>query len=162
MVRWKERLGRTSRIRECTLRRLLIVGASSAAGWASRKGVAPGSWLARTMARKPSMLVRVALARDGPNGLRAARHGGDLPSSGRGGTAIPHFLRSPTPLSCLLPSLSLRTSRCCVARISRSAALLFHRQAQNFSGPQKDGAQMPITANRAPAVDHAVETTLRR
>jgi len=58
----KERLGPTSRMGERTLRRLLMVGASAVAGWASRKGVAPGSWLAGMMARKPPMLVRVALA----------------------------------------------------------------------------------------------------
>jgi transposase len=58
----KERLGRTSRMGERTLRRLLIIGASAVASWASRKGPVPGSWLASMMARKPPMLVRVALA----------------------------------------------------------------------------------------------------
>ncbi len=58
----KERLGRTSKMGERTLRRLLIIGASAVAGWASRKGAKPGSWLAGMMARKPPMLVRVALA----------------------------------------------------------------------------------------------------
>lgn len=58
----KERLGRTSRMGERTLRRLLIIGASAVAGWASRKGSVPGSWLASMMLRKPPMLVRVALA----------------------------------------------------------------------------------------------------
>jgi transposase len=58
----KERLGRTSKMGERTLRRLLIIGASAVARWASRKGAAAGSWLANMMARKPPMLVRVALA----------------------------------------------------------------------------------------------------
>ena len=58
----KERLGRTSRMGERTLRRLLIIGASAVASWASRKGSVPGSWLASMMLRKPPMLVRVALA----------------------------------------------------------------------------------------------------
>lgn len=58
----KERLGRTSKMGERTLRRLLIIGASAVARWASRKGGAPGPWLASMMARKPPMLVRVALA----------------------------------------------------------------------------------------------------
>ena len=58
----KERLGRISKMGERTLRRLLIVGASAVAGWASRKGAKPGSWLASMMTRKPPMLVRVALA----------------------------------------------------------------------------------------------------
>jgi transposase len=58
----KERLGRTSRMGERTLRRLLIIAASGVVRWAKRKGVAPGSWLGRMLARKPPMLVIVALA----------------------------------------------------------------------------------------------------
>ena len=44
------------------IRRLLIVGASAVVCWAARKGAPGGSWLARMMARKPHMLVVVALA----------------------------------------------------------------------------------------------------
>ncbi len=58
----KERLGRTSKMGERTLRRLLIIGASAVARWAARKGVPAGSWLGRMLARKPPLLVRVALA----------------------------------------------------------------------------------------------------
>ena len=58
----KERLGRTSKMGERSLRRLLIIGASAEARWAARKGVPAGSWLGRMLARKPPMLVRVALA----------------------------------------------------------------------------------------------------
>jgi transposase len=58
----KERLGRTSRMRERTLRRLLIFAASAVVRWAKRKGVPPGSWLSRMLARKPPMVVIVALA----------------------------------------------------------------------------------------------------
>jgi transposase len=58
----KERLGRISRMGERTLRRLLIIGASGVVRWAKRKGVPPGTWLARMLARKPPMLVIVALA----------------------------------------------------------------------------------------------------
>lgn len=58
----KTRLGRTSRMGERTLRRLLIIGASGVVRWAKRKGVPPGSWLAGMLARKPPMLVIVALA----------------------------------------------------------------------------------------------------
>jgi transposase len=58
----KERLGRTSRMGERTLRRMLIFAASAVVRWAKRKGVPPGSWLARMLARKPPMLVIVALA----------------------------------------------------------------------------------------------------
>jgi transposase len=58
----KERLGRTSKRGERTLRRLLIIGASAVAHWAGRKGAPAGSWLGRMLSRKPAMLVRVALA----------------------------------------------------------------------------------------------------
>ena len=47
---------------ERSLRRLLIIGASAVARWAARKGVPAGSWLGRMLARKPPMLVMVALA----------------------------------------------------------------------------------------------------
>ena len=58
----KERLGRTSRMGERTLRRLLVIAASAVVRWAKRKGVPAGSWLGRMLARKPPMLVIVALA----------------------------------------------------------------------------------------------------
>ncbi|MDQ0475012.1 IS110 family transposase [Labrys wisconsinensis] len=58
----KERLGRTSRMGERTLRRLLIIASSAVVRWAKRKGVPVGSWLGRMLARKPPMLVIVALA----------------------------------------------------------------------------------------------------
>ena len=41
----KERLGRTSKMGERTLRRLLIIGASGVVRWARRKGAPEGSWL---------------------------------------------------------------------------------------------------------------------
>jgi len=58
----KERLGKTSRMGERTLRRLLIIGASAVARWAARKDARPGAWLERMLRCKPPMLVRVALA----------------------------------------------------------------------------------------------------
>jgi transposase len=58
----KERLGKITKAGERTLRRLLIVGASSVVCQASRRGPPQGSWLARMLARKPRMLVTVALA----------------------------------------------------------------------------------------------------
>jgi len=57
----KERLGRTTKMGERSLRRLLIQGASSEAAAAARRG-ARDPWLARMLARKPRMLVTVALA----------------------------------------------------------------------------------------------------
>ncbi|MFW5834390.1 MAG: IS110 family transposase [Pseudomonadota bacterium] len=58
----KVRLGSTSKMGQRDIRRLLIIGASAVVTWAGRKGPRPGSWLARMMARKPHMLVVVALA----------------------------------------------------------------------------------------------------
>jgi transposase len=57
----KERLGRTTKMGERSLRRLLIIGAGSAVIAAVRNG-AHDPWLARMLARKPRMLVMVALA----------------------------------------------------------------------------------------------------
>src|SRR5512147_2088098 len=85
----KERLGRTSKMGERTLRRLLIIGASAVAGWASRKGVPADSWLGRMLARKPPMLVRVALANKMARVVWALlAKGGRLASSGRGGVVV--------------------------------------------------------------------------
>ena len=59
----KTKLGRTSKMGQRDLRRLLIIGAMSTIQSAERRGGAPeGSWLARMLARKPKMLVAVALA----------------------------------------------------------------------------------------------------
>jgi transposase len=58
----KQKLGATSKRGERTLRRLLIIGASAVVRWAARNGAPAGSWMARIIARKPPMLVRVALA----------------------------------------------------------------------------------------------------
>jgi transposase len=58
----KERLGRTSKMGQKDIRRLLIVGAVAVVRWAARKGAPEGTWLARMLARKPKMLVAVALA----------------------------------------------------------------------------------------------------
>jgi len=57
----KERLGRTTKMGERSLRRLLILGASSVVKAAARSG-ARDPWLARILARKPKLLVTVALA----------------------------------------------------------------------------------------------------
>lgn len=58
----KTRLGRTSRMGERTLRRLLIIGSSSCVLAASKRGAPAGSWLEGMMARKPRMLTVVANA----------------------------------------------------------------------------------------------------
>jgi len=59
----RTRLGRISKMGQRDLRRLLIIGAMSVIQAAQRRGAAlEGSWLARMLARKPKMLVAVALA----------------------------------------------------------------------------------------------------
>ena len=58
----KQKLGATSKMGEWTLRRLLTIGASSVVRKALREGAPAGSWLERMLARKPRMLVIVALA----------------------------------------------------------------------------------------------------
>ena len=58
----KQKLGAVSKRGERTIRRLLIIGASAVVRQASRRGAPKGSWLARMLARKPKMLVTVALA----------------------------------------------------------------------------------------------------
>ena len=47
---------------ERTLRRLLTIGASAVVKQAVLRGAPAGSWLAQMLARKPKMLVIVALA----------------------------------------------------------------------------------------------------
>lgn len=58
----KQRLGRTSKMGQRDIRRLLIIGAMAVIQWALRRGARPGSWLGRMMDRKPLMLVAMALA----------------------------------------------------------------------------------------------------
>lgn len=58
----KQRLGAISKMGERTLRRLLILGSSAVVLHASKRGAPEGSWLEQMLARKPRMLVTVALA----------------------------------------------------------------------------------------------------
>lgn len=58
----KQILGRTSKMGQRDIRRLLITGAMAVIRWAIRKGPPVGSWLANMLARKPRMLVATALA----------------------------------------------------------------------------------------------------
>ena len=58
----KQKLGAISRMGERTIQRLLILGASAVVRWAGQRGALEGSWLAGMLARKPKMLVTVALA----------------------------------------------------------------------------------------------------
>ena len=58
----KERLGRVSKAGQADIRRLLIIGAMSRLTWLGRKSIPEGSWLGKMLARKPKMLVAIALA----------------------------------------------------------------------------------------------------
>lgn len=58
----KPRLGKISKMGQRDLRRLLITGAMAVVRHAARRGVTSDPWLARMLARKPRMLVAVALA----------------------------------------------------------------------------------------------------
>jgi transposase len=58
----KTKLGGTSKMGQRDLRRLLVSGAITQVRWAMRKGAPEGSWLARMMAKKPRLVVAVALA----------------------------------------------------------------------------------------------------
>ncbi|WP_028657405.1 IS110 family transposase [Novosphingobium sp. B-7] len=58
----RQKLGRISKMGERTIRRLLIIGGSAVVRQATVRGAPAGSWLERMLARKPRMLVSVALA----------------------------------------------------------------------------------------------------
>jgi transposase len=58
----KQKLGATSKMGERILRRLLIIGASALVRQTTRRAPPAGTWLARMLARKPRILVIVALA----------------------------------------------------------------------------------------------------
>jgi transposase len=57
----KSRLGRTSKMGQRDIRRLLIIGAMTVVRWAVRKGAAKGSRLARMLAAKPRLVAAIAL-----------------------------------------------------------------------------------------------------
>jgi transposase len=58
----KQKLGEITKMGERTLRRLLIIGSAAVVLHAARRGAPQGSWLEQMLARKPRMLVTVALA----------------------------------------------------------------------------------------------------
>jgi len=74
----KQKLGATSKMGERTLRRLLIIGASFVVRKAIKYGTPSGSWLARMLARKPRMLVIVALANKMARTVWALRATGEI------------------------------------------------------------------------------------
>jgi transposase len=58
----KTLLGKTSKMGQRDIRRLLIIGAMAVIRLAYRKGGPEGSWLHRMLARKPRMVLAIALA----------------------------------------------------------------------------------------------------
>jgi len=58
----QQRLGSISKMGERTLRRLLIIGSSAVTYSTVPRGTTPGSWMERMLARKPRMVIAVALA----------------------------------------------------------------------------------------------------
>jgi len=55
-------LGRTSKMGQRDIRRLLIIGAMTRIRWAIKNGPPKGSWLEQMLERKPRMLVAIAFA----------------------------------------------------------------------------------------------------
>ena len=58
----KDRLGKTSKMGQRDIRRLLICGAMAVISWAIRKGGTADPWLARMLEKKPRLVVATALA----------------------------------------------------------------------------------------------------
>jgi transposase len=58
----RERLGRVSKAGQADIRLLLIMGAMSRLARLARRTIREGSWITQMMARKPRMLVAIALA----------------------------------------------------------------------------------------------------
>jgi transposase len=67
----KQRLGKTSKMGQRDIRRLLIIGAMAVVRAAIRSVPPAGSWLERMLAKKPRMLVAVALANKMARGIWA-------------------------------------------------------------------------------------------
>lgn len=58
----KQRLGKTSKMGQRDIRRLLIIGAMAVVNSAVRKAPPEGSWLGKMLGKKPRMIVAIALA----------------------------------------------------------------------------------------------------
>jgi transposase len=67
----KQKLGRTSKMGQRDIRRLLIIGAMAVVRAAMRSAPPEDSWLARMLAKKPRMLVAIALANKMARGIWA-------------------------------------------------------------------------------------------
>ena len=58
----KERLGKMTKAGQADIRRLFIIGAMSRLTARGQATIKEGSWISRMLARKPKMLVAIALA----------------------------------------------------------------------------------------------------
>lgn len=67
----KQRLGKTSKMGQRDIRRLLVTGAMAVIRWALRRGAPLNPWLARMLERKPPMVAAVALANKMARGIWA-------------------------------------------------------------------------------------------
>jgi transposase len=67
----KQRLGKTSKMGQRDIRRLLITGAMAVVRWALRHGAPQNPWLARLLERKPPMVAASALANKMARGIWA-------------------------------------------------------------------------------------------
>jgi transposase len=67
----KQKLGKTWKMWQRDIRRLLVIGAAAVIRRASRRGAPKGSWLARTLERKPVPVAATALANKIARGIRA-------------------------------------------------------------------------------------------
>jgi transposase len=82
----KDRLGRTSKMGQRDIRRLLIVGAVAVVRWAARKGAPEGSWLGRMLAPKVEEAGRGGAGQPhGTLGQGAFAKGRRFHGSGEGG-----------------------------------------------------------------------------
>ncbi len=67
----KQRLGKTSKMGQRDIRRLLVTGAMSVIRWALRRGAPHNPWLERLLERKPPMVAAFALANKMARGIWA-------------------------------------------------------------------------------------------
>lgn len=58
----KQRLGKTSKMGQRDIRRLLVTGAMAVIRWALRRGAPQNPWLERMLERKPPMVAAFPLA----------------------------------------------------------------------------------------------------
>jgi len=67
----KQRLGKTSKMGQRDIRRLLVTGSMAVIRWALRRGAPGNPWLARLLERKPPMVAAFALANKLARGIWA-------------------------------------------------------------------------------------------